>query len=163
MEFQEVYKIQSWGGRDGDKGVIVSAAVGRQCTDDENAMLYKFCNEFLSLVAKNNLLRDKAYMDNIAEDKKKLLACFDTVIYVKEIPNGYSSDMINPWFLITTNRGIIRMGWRKRVIHIDWDESDITYRSEDLFPEEDVTKFDRTIHAHGYEKAREYLTVLLNV
>jgi hypothetical protein len=59
--------------------------------------------------------------------------------------------------------GIIKIGWRKRVINIDvthahgkgfaWHPSLAT-----LFSDQDVTKGDTYIHAHGTEKCIEYLT-----
>lgn len=53
----------------------------------------------------------------------------------------------------------ITIGWRKRVIHIDWTATG--KKLPDLFPTERVTKEPTYIHAYGYDKAAEYLTKIL--
>ncbi|MFA6437153.1 MAG: hypothetical protein WC242_03245 [Candidatus Paceibacterota bacterium] len=66
-----------------------------------------------------------------------------------------------------TEFGTIKIGWRKRVININW--SDVAKKLEErgyenasqkilaLFESEDVTKDGSNIHAWGYEKAKGYL------
>lgn len=92
-------------------------------------------------------------------------------------PNRYWPEAyhpVEPWCLARTHLGTIEIGWRKRVIAIDW--SDIVARrvkgkqypdrdaisqaldAHVLFPGEDVTKDGAHIHAWGNEKAVEYLT-----
>jgi hypothetical protein len=83
-------------------------------------------------------------------------------------PNKYCScDHCAPWFKVYTKFGIINIGWRKRVINIDWKGLDVnpSLREEilSLFTEEDVTKGDNNIHAWGWEKAEEYLTKIYNL
>ena len=146
----------------GDRlAVAISVQLGRKLTDDENLLAYSFTNEMVELMQRNNHLQDPVYMANIAESKEKLLACFPSHIYVKEIENGYSKRNIEPWYVVTTSKGPITIGWRKRVIQIDWSKSNIKVGSIH-FPSEDVTKGDYFIHAWGYEKAKEYITLLLN-
>jgi hypothetical protein len=83
-------------------------------------------------------------------------ALFDAPVFVEEVTNEYSLDG-RPWFVVTTKVGRVKVGWRKRVISIDWSGSTVDRDAHDLFPDEDVTKVGRLIHAWGYEKAREYL------
>ena len=95
-----------------------------------------------------------------------LQKCFgDSKIYCKIIDNQYNpSDpysFISPWMSVTTHRGIIVLGWRKNVISINWDQSDVEALAETLFPQEDVTKHNRLIHAWTYEKATEYISKIL--
>lgn len=75
------------------------------------------------------------------------------------------------------------MGWRKRVLHIDWaavlenrlariDKLDIDPRyaerqaimtawdGKTLFPDDDVTRWETGVHAWGADKAVEYLKAL---
>ena len=81
-------------------------------------------------------------------------------IYVREIDNKYCGPKCCPhrvWLLVTTRIGVIEVGWRKRVMVIDWSASDVTKTAAELFAGEDVTKGDRMIHAWSYEKATEYL------
>ena len=62
--------------------------------------------------------------------------------------------------MITTRIGHIKMGWRKRVISIDWSGTEVQAKAQDLFPTEDVTKLEKSIHAWTEEKAAEYLDKL---
>ena len=84
------------------------------------------------------------------------------------LPNGYChQDCCShiPWFLFHTIDGDIIMGWRKRVISIEWQENYKTFDMDRLFSAEDVTKWKkcgkRGIHAWGSEKAFEYLKKVL--
>jgi hypothetical protein len=82
-------------------------------------------------------------------------------VYVREIDNEYCGPKCCPhrvWLLVTTPVGVIKIGWRKHVMAIDWSASDVTATASDLFPDEDVTKGARMIHAYSYDKATDYLT-----
>lgn len=123
-----------------------------------------------------DLIKNALYERQIAEDPKseeqakkereQILGCFpeDMKIFVEEIPNGYG-DMYYlkhlPWFIVTTPKGRIKIGWRKRVIEIDWSDSPIKEDSEDLFDDEDVTKGHKSIHAWSVDKAKEYIAKIL--
>jgi hypothetical protein len=119
-------------------------------------------------------LRNELYAQKIKEDpesaiyskqqRDELLSCFPEHIFVEEIENGYSEDAYYsrhlPWFIVTTKLGRIKIGWRKRVIEIDWTDSIIKHTAEELFPDENVTKGDKYIHAWSLEKAKEYIEAL---
>ena len=62
----------------------------------------------------------------------------------------------NPWWLIKTEFGLIRIGWRKRVITIDWSDTDV----RKIITEDDTTKEEHMVHAWTVEKAVEYLKAL---
>jgi hypothetical protein len=68
---------------------------------------------------------------------------------------------MTPWYKVTTRKGVITLGWRKRVIEISWEPS-VNNEADELFPGEDVTKIGRTIHAWGYDKAKQYISRLLS-
>ena len=84
------------------------------------------------------------------------------VLRMWELPNQYWPDAYveerknSPWWLVKTPKGLIEIGWRKRVISIDWSDTDI--RRE--VTEEDTTKSETMVHAWGNEKALTYLTAL---
>jgi len=59
----------------------------------------------------------------------------------------------SPWFLVHIDEGIVRIGWRKRVMSIDWTGTPI----KAILTEDDVTKDEQMVHAWNYPKAVEYL------
>ncbi|MFA6603507.1 MAG: hypothetical protein WCT10_01540 [Patescibacteria group bacterium] len=75
---------------------------------------------------------------------------------LEAIPNGYCDcERCAPWFKFRMHLGEITIGWRKSVISIDW--SDTRQNLHRLFYGENVTKGEYYIHAHGKEKAVDYL------
>lgn len=83
------------------------------------------------------------------------------VIKLEEIDNEYCSPTCCPennWWLVTTDIGIIKVGWRKRVINLDWSlvpDAPTGYEFQD-----EVTKWATGIHAYGYGKLVQYLVDL---
>jgi hypothetical protein len=78
------------------------------------------------------------------------------------IPNEYypgDPDYFGPWFMVETPQGRLKIGWRKRVINIDWSGTGLN-PSPETFASEDVTKGMSYIHAWGTDKAVEYLRKL---
>lgn len=85
---------------------------------------------------------------------------FNKPIKMVAIKNEYgSSSWRGPWFILQTEEGDIKIGWRKRVIEINWlsNYKKFSYNAEN----EDVTKLfnenERYIHADNEIKAIEYL------
>jgi hypothetical protein len=77
---------------------------------------------------------------------------------LRTIPNGYHArecECCAPWVEARTEVGVIVVGWRKRVINIDWSETRRDLKT--IFASEDVTKGEHFIHAWGCEKCIEYL------
>ncbi|MBU3905306.1 MAG: hypothetical protein KJ906_04135 [Nanoarchaeota archaeon] len=86
-------------------------------------------------------------------------------IKLNAIKNKYCPDEAcghcAPWFEVDTEYGSMTIGWRKRVISIDWVDSDMKSKidaSGDIFKDEDVTKCSAGIHAWGWDKAKDYLS-----
>ncbi len=76
-------------------------------------------------------------------------------VALEEIPNQYWRDKAEaPWFMVTTEKGFFVIGWRKRVISIEWHDINVP---AELFSDQDVTKGFNHIHAWGAPKAIEYL------
>lgn len=124
----------------------------RNCLDDIE-------NIYLKEIAKANPNRQKEIDNN-----RKLLDIFDEIIFSEEIPNEYCSEWCCEhlsWFIVTTKIGRIKIGWRKRVIEICWEDSRNIKTAEELFPNEDVTKFNKSIHAWSIEKAKEYIDKII--
>jgi hypothetical protein len=101
-----------------------------------------------------------AHVDELTELFKS--AGFDTV-YVETINSEYCRESCCykfPWVIVTTKKGRIKLGWRKRVMNLDWSDSDLNIDGEKLFKDENVTKGTNYIHCWGKEKAVEYLKKL---
>lgn len=97
-------------------------------------------------------------------EREEILSCFDSPIFVEEIPNQYCHRACCrhlPWFVVTTAVGRIQIGWRKRVISIDWEDTKGTATSGHLFAEENVTKGDHMIHAWSIEDAKRYVAAII--
>jgi len=82
------------------------------------------------------------------------------------IPSGYHSDdlFFGPWFVVQLaeygkTKGELVIGWRKRVINIDWSRASLPDGTT-LFADEDVTKGPTMIHAWGKKPAIRYLRSL---
>ena len=77
------------------------------------------------------------------------------------IPNEYSSyEHYASWFIVSTSDGDIKIGWRKRVINIEWLDNYKQFK--ETFVNEDVTRGGnldgvRNIHAWSVDKAIEYI------
>lgn len=142
--------------------IDIYVGINRELLTDESLEIDRFTRNMVNLLSRNTLLSDPETKSDIDKHYGLLMNCFDTAIYAKKIPNEYDSESIEPWYSVTTYKGIIKIGWRKRVINIDWTLSDIEYNGRELFASEDVTKDDKFIHACSYEKAKEYIDKLLN-
>lgn len=60
----------------------------------------------------------------------------------------------NPWWLVNTVKyGLIKIGWRKRVIQISWNDTDFSF----LVTKDQVTCEPKYVHAWSYADAVKYL------
>lgn len=81
------------------------------------------------------------------------------VLKVWELPNQYWPEAYaeerarSPWFLVKTPVGMLQIGWRKRVLSIDWTDTPV----RQVITPDDVTKDQCMVHAYSYAKAMEYL------
>jgi len=159
------YRIQSVGGLGKfDMEIFINA--GRELNNADKKNIGEFAEKIQESIAQESIRLNPKSAIEAQEEKEGILNLFGSeTIYVEEIPNGYCNRYCCkhlPWFVVTTKVGRITIGWRKRVINIDWEGSAITKKANELFPQEDVTKGDKFIHAWGYEKAKEYIGVLLS-
>lgn len=58
-----------------------------------------------------------------------------------------------PWWAVHVDGGTITIGWRKKVIAIDWSGTN----RRGTITKDDVTKDDSLVHAWGFGKAVEYM------
>lgn len=68
-------------------------------------------------------------------------------------PNYDDVRQKHPWWSVITEDGVLTIGWRKRVIHIDW----VLSNRRGIVTEDDVTKDVVMVHAWSFSKAIEYL------
>jgi hypothetical protein len=78
------------------------------------------------------------------------------------IPDRYwgpSDPFGKPWMIADTSFGPIRIGWRKRVISIDWElpGSKFKVAGDEVVGNDRVTCSAALVHAWGHDKAVEYL------
>ena len=76
--------------------------------------------------------------------------------YWPEVPNYYDLIIDNPWWLVMTQYGYIKIGPRKRVVSIEWNET--AYRG--IITEDDVTKADALVYSYSQTDSLKYLTEL---
>ncbi len=87
------------------------------------------------------------------------------VLSLHMIPNEYWPDSyverraISPWWLVETDYGVVKIGWRKKVIQVSWG---ITLAELEITMD-DVTKSNTLVHAYGYAKCLRYLMNLHQV
>jgi hypothetical protein len=161
--WKTLYKSESYGTK--NFGIEIRVAVDRELGRNDDVAMYRIADQIEDAIMRETLRLDPEAQKNREEVRTKLMECFNGAdVFVEEIPNGYSNSWhysTSPWYRVTTRKGIITLGWRKRVIEITWAES-VNTLAETLFPNEDVTKFSWTIHAWGYEKAKAYISRLLS-
>ncbi len=125
---------------------------------------YDAADKITDAVMRLVISRDPKAQERVRAERAQLLGLFAAPIYVETIPNGYDSRWGSahlPWFVVTTSVGRIKIGWRRRVISIDWTETQGTKTSDELFAAEDVTKDARGIHAWSVEKAKAYIAAII--
>ena len=94
------------------------------------------------------------------------------ILHIRRLPNRYitsqedeSDDYIrqeavyrhrSPSWLGKTPWGHVDIGWRKRVIEIDWSDTHV----RQVITTDDVTKCETSVHAYSEERALVYLKAL---
>ena len=77
-------------------------------------------------------------------------------IQFRAVPNRYGSENYHgPWFEVMTPVGMILIGWRKRVINIDWSATGRELR--DVFADVNATKGSYYVHAYAHGQVIDYL------
>ena len=146
--------------------VEIVAEVGRELTDKDKSNMRRRLDDIVRDLESEAIANDPQEKRKGELEQNELLALFGKhKIYWEQIPNEYCGEPCcqhKHWLIVTTEMGRIKVGWRKRVIVIDWEDSDLQADAQTIFPDEDVTKADKMIHAWGLEKAQEYIDTLLS-
>lgn len=150
-------------------GVKIFVKIDREIGDAESFDIRMLMNPIIDVLEKETLRIDPKTTVSAANERAEIEALFDSPIFVEEIPNEYCSQVccsFKPWFIVTTNIGRIKIGWRKSVIHLEWTDTLVRQTAEGLFSNEEVypgcavTRYDKVIHCHGYAKAKYCINVL---
>lgn len=162
--WKTLHKKESWGSQ--NFGIEIRVSVDRTLNENDTKATYKIVEEIENVIMRETMRLDSESIKRKDAERNELLGCFpmtDPGIFAEPIPNGYCSrwccEML-PWYKVTTSKGIITIGWRKRVIEISWEER-VNGCAAALFPGEDTTKIGRTIHAWNYDRAKAYISRLL--
>lgn len=163
--YKTAYEIEASGSSLGSFGLKIMVSINRDLTETDSDNISHLAKQIENKIMEESCKLDPQSQEEAKKEREELLAVFGGAkIFVDEIPNGYSDQWYTkhlPWFIVTTIKGRIKIGWRKRVINIDWSDSTVKTRAQDLFPNEDTTKEDRYIHAWGVDKAAEYINTIL--
>lgn len=165
-EYKLLYGTESWGSS-GVIGVKILVAVRHGVDINQEPLrfaAYKAVDLIQDELTAAAIQNDQERLDSAKEEKNKLLALFPQPIFVEEIPNGYCAKACCrhlPWFVVTTKVGRFTIGWRKRVISIEWTQTVGTKDAKTLFGDEGVTAYDKVVHAYSYDKAREYICKIM--
>lgn len=161
---KRVHSYSGFGGISGFFEMEIYINIPRELTVNDVSIIGEYADKIRNAINSETHSLNPDVVKEVKVEKSQLISLFgDKKIYVSAIPNGYEPEngyyKLFPWYIVTTEKGHIKIGWRKRVILIDWTDSDIA--GEIMFPDEDVTKGEKYIHAWGYEKAQEYIDKLL--
>ena len=77
------------------------------------------------------------------------------------LPAEYPDRPSAPWCMVVTEKGPIKIGYRRRVISISWEHSDLDVDGKELFKDEAVTTGKTLVHAWGKDDAIKYLRKLM--
>lgn len=163
MTEQTLYQIQSHG----------SKYFGLKITVDQDRKLdqedYDACRQHIAaietLLQARTMKLDPEEQARAATERERLVGCFPSSVFVAPVRNQYHGDtpygQMHPWLEITTKRGIFLVGWRKRVINIDWSKTDIQSTGRELFPERQMTIGDTFLHASDYDDLKACVEKLM--
>ena len=166
LEYTELYASESFGnyGGFGIKILVASTNLPDLSSSVINSTAHKAADIVSAEIMSAIVAGDEDAKRRSKKQKVELLAVFPDRIFVEEIPNCYCSDWCCrhlPWFIITTETGRFKIGWRKRVIHLEWTDTVGTKSAEELFSEEETTKSGKMIHAWTLDKASEYVKAII--
>lgn len=166
LEYKELHSQEGWGnyGGFGIKILVAGTRLPDLDADKIRSAAYRAAELVSSEVQAAAISIDDKAQERTKTERQELLSLFSGAIFVEEIPNGYCSSWCCrhlPWFIVTTTVGRFKLGWRKRVINIDWTETVGTKKANELFSAENVTKGDKYIHAWSLEDASRYIAAII--
>lgn len=160
---QTLYAVEQHSSRYFGLKIIVDQ--DRTLDDEDYAMCAPHIREIERLLQARTYKLDPIEQAHAAEERTKLLEAFPEAVYVQPVRNQYHGDspygQMRPWFEVTTKRGIFLVGWRKRVINLDWSKTDIMSTGSEVFPEHTATIGDTYLHSSSYTYLKECVDKLM--
>lgn len=101
----------------------------------------------------------RCHLDHISAESRTKFEASITAAGFKVIgairqPNEYGSLLYRgPWWLFDTDMGVVKVGWRKRVIQLDFSKVDSSY----IVTDDSVTKSAGMVHADNHDQLTSYL------
>lgn len=166
LEYKEVYGSESLGnyGGFGIKILIASPRLS-DIPRDVSYVISKAADKIAGEIQAAVIAVDEQTKKAAAQEREELISVFNSAnIFVEEIPNGYCHSWCcrhKPWFIVTTKVGRFTIGWRKRVIYINWEDTIGSKVGGELFSNEHTTYGDKYIHAWSLGKAKEYVNAII--
>lgn len=160
LDYKEVFHTEQLRGGGNDVGIKLLIAIDRPITQNDNKAFQKCIDDLKYALNLETFRLDPNTAETAKQQRESILSCFpETPIFVKEIPNQYDNfaGVHIPWYEVTSRIGVIVIGFRKRVVNIDWSKSNVCFKANDIFPKEGTTKNEHSIHAWDYLKVAEYL------
>ncbi len=165
-DLQLVHQEESWG-EIGHQAVKLFVMLGRELTKNDQDAINKHMRELMielncetKTISPLNIKWKEEWLKGVSD---AFFAAGLQTDFMLEIPNEYCGPRCCPhkvWLKVYTNVGIFKVGWRKRVIHLEWTDTNIQLTAKQLFPNEDVTKVEKMIHCYGMEKMGVYIKKL---
>jgi len=151
---------------DGERGCFLAVKLPCDLSEQGQEEIRDILDRVDLLLTSEVIRAAPNFQENREEMLRKLRALFGTYdIRSQEIPNGYSNHpyytLTRPWVKVTTKFGDIIVGWRKRVIQISWEGSDLAVNGHQLFADVDDTKDLYLVHAYTWEDATERIHRLM--
>ncbi|HEU4509055.1 MAG TPA: hypothetical protein VFR78_12490 [Pyrinomonadaceae bacterium] len=162
MDYKVLRSVESIGAV--SFGIRIEVAAPAEFSEKLELLSYEITDQIEQQILRDFHTGNQDSQNRAAAEREQLLSLFPDPIYVEAIPNGYCPRACCehlPWFVVTARAGRVKIGWRKRVIQIDWSECPQTATSKELFADDPTTKGERMIHAWGAEKAKEYVVAIL--
>lgn len=164
---KKVYGVKLTGKDHSTEVEIYASVSNREFNDDDRRLFWEVGDSLAREIELNTAKADPEGPAKRETEREQFVSAFAKAglhpIYVEELPNQYCSRpcCFNiPWFQVTSELGRIVIGWRKRVIEIRIDQTNLPQDTRGMFPDEDTTSEVGYIHAWGIKKAIEYLSVM---
>ena len=146
---------------------IIPEFSSREFNEEEKQYISQKLHEIFQGLENLIIKNDPEVIDKKSQWDKDVRLVFQKAeissVYFQKIPSQYApNDPYYPdWYRVTTPKGIITLGPRKRVYEIDYSELEgDKIPANDLFEKENVTASEFYVHAWSIDKLIEYLEII---